>query len=353
MARQTEVVDDVELSAIDVLLGLARRCDAGVEPQVERLKGDGSDRRLYRLRFPGHGSVIGVVHADRKENDDFLYVTEAFRCAGLAAPEVLAVAADRMAYLLEDLGLATLADRIEVWRSAGEREKIVGAYRRVLCCLVKMQSVLSASMASFLANRVMDRRLFKTDIDDFRRDFVLRFDLSDRFDWRTERELTDRLIDRLVAVPADCFVYRDLQSRNIMWRDGAPVFIDYQSALLGPCYYDLASLLFSSRSGLDMAQREGLLRYYYDLAAPALSFQPFREHFYRFVLLRRLRSLGTYGRLSMDKGKQQFFQGIQPTLAEVGELLVSGAITPPLPLLAAAVAATAEIWAHRSGSVWG
>ena len=117
------------------------------------------------------------------------------------------------------------------------------------------------------------------------------------------------------------FVYRDFQSRNIMWLDHAPWYIDYQSAMRGTLYYDLASLLYSSRSGLFSDEREALCIYFYNLLAPSISVADFQAHFYRFVLIRRLRSLGTYGYLSLVKNKKQFRKAIPPTLAELNELL--------------------------------
>ena len=44
-----------------------------------------------------------------------------------------------------------------------------------------------------------------------------------------------------------------------MWRNDAPVFIDYQDGCRGPLSYDLASLLYSPSSGLQATDRPALI----------------------------------------------------------------------------------------------
>jgi aminoglycoside/choline kinase family phosphotransferase len=110
-----------------------------------------------------------------------------------------------------------------------------------------------------------------------------------------------------------------------MWLQETPWFIDYQSAYLGTPYYDLASLLFASKSGLDDNARESLLSYFYEIAGIAIGFEEYRSYFFLFVLIRRLRSLGTYGFLATVKGKTGFLNKVGPTLAELQFLLTEKA----------------------------
>jgi len=319
--------------------------DEGLE--FDLLKGDGSDRRIFRIRAKQdrRNSVIGVVHANLKENEDFFLVTRAFHQAAIPAPILLAVDELRTAYLLSDLGPDTLADRIAVWQNTGAQADIVRAYETVLRYLVTMQNDLAARMDGFLKNRVMDRTIYSADIDYFLRDFVIRFGFQPFWDAKTRQEIETCLLEPLAEVPADCFVYRDFQSRNIMWRSDGPWFIDYQSALRGPRYYDPASLLYSSRSGLDQPLRAHLLRFFCEQSQLQEPFDHFAVSFYRFVLIRRLRSLGTYGFLSVSKGKSRFRDHIQPTLIALSELLKRLEF---LPALSTAIDGMATQWLERS-----
>ncbi len=159
-------------------------------------------------------------------------------------------------------------------------------------------------------------------------------------------ELQSILSDHLGDLDVGYFVYRDFQARNIMWFEDSPWFIDYQSAFLGPRYYDMASLLYGSKSGLNEPARESLNRYYFGLfeSAPSFSFDCYQVVFYLFVVLRRLRSLGTYGYLSGEKGKTAFFDSIQPTLEELAGLFDSQSCLRPYKNLFGMITKVKDIW---------
>ena len=54
----------------------------------------------------------------------------------------------------------------------------------------------------------------------------------------------------LLSAERDYFLYRDFQSRNVLWRDGHPYFVDYQGGRRGALQYDIASLLYDGKADL-------------------------------------------------------------------------------------------------------
>ena len=80
-----------------------------------------------------------------------------------------------------------------------------------------------------------------------------------------ERDFS-RLARHLLAGDRSWFLYRDLQSRNVMVRQGPegpePWFIDYQGGRRGALQYDVASLLYDSKANLSDRHREALLDHY-------------------------------------------------------------------------------------------
>ena len=288
----------------------------GCSPHIANLQGDGSDRVIKRLEAPGQEPVIGVWHLDLEENESFLLVTEAMARLELPVPKVLAVAADRKAYLLEDLGPTTLAQQLTLWDDTGA--KAIGAYLQVLGYLPKMQVGLARLLFRHLETRKMDRTQLLGDLDYFEAHFVRLFDHQDRYSKELREELERELIDPVAALPVDRFVYRDFQARNFMWVGEKIYFLDYQSAMLGNKYYDLASMLYASRAGLSDKQR-GLLLFhgYQKLAGPDETKEQFAANFYRVLLLRRLRSLGSYGYLGQVKGKPGFLESLPPAITEI------------------------------------
>ena len=104
---------------------------------VERLAGAGSNRAYYRLTNGEGLSVIGVVGTSRDENHAFITLARHFEKKQLPVPEVLAVSADEMRYLQEDLGSTSLFDAIKQGRSMGgqynsEERKLLEATIRLL-----------------------------------------------------------------------------------------------------------------------------------------------------------------------------------------------------------------------------
>ena len=145
----------------------------------------------------------------------------------------------------------------------------------------------------------------------------------------SEQALEDdfvRLTDALVQEPADSFMFRDFQSRNIMVRAGEVWFIDYQGGRQGALPYDVASLLYDAIVVIPDEQREELLDGYicglqaYRTVEPGL----FRHVFYRFVLVRLLQAMGAFGLRGLYERKPHFIDSIQPGLHSIDRLFQSG-----------------------------
>ena len=99
------------------------------------------------------------------------------------------------------------------------------------------------------------------------------------------------------------FMYRDFQSRNVMIKDGAPWFIDFQGGRKGPFFYDVASFLWQAKAKFPETLRNELLEEYID----ALSkYKPVdRDYFFsqlrHFVLFRTLQVLGPTVSVAISK----------------------------------------------------
>jgi len=319
-----EIIPDTELYRD--LISLAEPYFKCRSLRIEPLKGDGSERRIVRIHSQKSDQkpVVGVIHQNVIENRDFILLTDIFREAGLKAPEIYLVNHGKTAYLMQDLGTSTLAEKVTDWKNENQGSKIIKAYKGVLDSLVKIQNDLPANLGDFFRDRKMDVSVYQADLDYFKRDFIDRFGFQSLLTNAAVNDLQSILYQDLAHQGCDCFVYRDFQARNIMWLNDEPWFIDYQSAFLGPRYYDLSSLLYGSKSGLDGPVREELVAYFYQqLELQNPEFEEFQRLFYLFVVLRRLRSLGTYGFLAGSKGKKVFLTNIAPTLKELSELFRS------------------------------
>ena len=127
-------------------------------------------------------------------------------------------------------------------------------------------------------------------------------------------------ISTILARQPRVLTHRDYHSRNLMWHQGRLCVIDFQDARLGPCQYDLASLLHDSYVVLPADLREALLNYY--LERKTCSRRPsgprkFPAHIRLHVLQRNLKALGTFAFQIVVKQNRRYISAISPTLGYI------------------------------------
>ena len=121
------------------------------------------------------------------------------------------------------------------------------------------------------------------------------------------------LADRLSG-SGRCLVHRDLQSRNVMVREGEPFLIDFQGMRFGSPFYDLASLLCDPYVEFEEGEREELLEFYHRMMAEGPDLADFRNSFWEASAQRLMQALGAYGFLGLRKGLKDFLEPIPAAL---------------------------------------
>jgi aminoglycoside/choline kinase family phosphotransferase len=302
---------------------------------VTAMKGDASDRRIFRLRSAGNSS-IGIMGPNIAENRAFTGFARGFRAAGLRVPEIYAIDDEHRSYLEEDLGDLTLAQ----WQTELPEPVRVGEmramYTRVLGELLRFQVDAADAVDYSLCYQYPEfgAEAMAFDIRYFRENFLERMVLREWDQIAFDRE-TAVLIALLLRAGRDGFLYRDFQSRNVMLRDGDPWFIDFQSGRRGALQYDVAALLYDSRGNIAEAERMLLVTRYCDMLETRRPVQrdEFLYLFHGFAVLRLLQALGAFGNLGLNKGKPDYLALIPSRLQALGELLRSAEIMHALPIL--------------------
>ena len=242
-----------------------------------------------------------------------------------------------MRVLQEDLGTQTLLDVVGQERKGNSlSEHSMQLYRKSLSELLRFQLIGGQGLdyARCVPRPVFDRQCILWDLNYFKYCF-LKLAGADFSEQALEDDFV-RLTDALVQEPADSFMFRDFQSRNIMVRAGEVWFIDYQGGRRGALPYDVASLLYDAIARIPDGQREELLDDYirglgcfrrvdaglqaYRTVEPGL----FRHVFYRFVLVRLLQAMGAFGLRGLYERKPHFIDSIQPGLHSIDRLFQSG-----------------------------
>lgn len=298
---------------IDKLRELHSRYFGEVVEDSVQLKGDGSARKIFRLRGANHSS-IGIHGENVDENRAFVGFSRTFRSHGLRVPEIFDIDKDERFYLEEDLGDETFFDWMHRIRlQEGFSESIIGMYRAALheLCRIQIDAGKHIDYALCYQHGAFARESMYFDLRYFRDMFLRNFYHDEFSDTRYEADC-ESLTKHLLETPRDYFLYRDFQSRNIMVKNGELYFIDYQSGRKGALPYDVASLLHDARADIPFPVRERLLSLYIEEARQHcdLDVELFRKYYAGFSLIRIVQALGAFGNLGFLQGKKHFLQSI-------------------------------------------
>jgi aminoglycoside/choline kinase family phosphotransferase len=309
--------------------------------QVQPLQGElgGSGRKIIRLANEEF-SAIGILYDGREENAAFLEFSRHFRRHGLPVPAIYAEDLSHGAYLEEDLGDTTLFEFLSKHRD-GENiaPEVVEAYRQVVAVLPRFQIEAGRDLnyqvcyprASF------DRQSIAWDLNYFKYYFLRLAGIP--FNEQALEDDFSRLTRFLLSAERNYFLYRDFQSRNVLWRDGHPFFVDYQGGRRGALQYDIASLLYDGKADLPPALRQQLLDHYLDTLAGFIKLdrEVFMRHYYAYVYVRILQALGAYGFRGFYERKTHFLQSVPFALKNLRWLAHNVQLPIALPALLGAV----------------
>jgi aminoglycoside/choline kinase family phosphotransferase len=301
---------------------------------------------MYRL-FNEAGSIIGVYDPDRQQQVAFINFAKHFASFRLPVPTVIATGTD--CYLLQDLGTTTLMDLVAALRegkqdSSTNRSSIEELYCKAIDFLPRFQIEAGRSIDfNYCVPRRADDFVWMIEDMHYFRDSFLKLSGVRWNDHKLDQEFT-LLAEFLRQAESNFFLYRDFQARNIMVQQNELYFIDFQSGFRGALQYDLATLLYQARAQLTTTLREKLVQRYLGVACQYvdLDAQEFLYYFPGFVLLRRLQTLGAYGKAGLIGGKEYFLSSIPFAVRELKQLLELGIGSVHLPELGEVAAELAK-----------
>ncbi|MBR5824255.1 MAG: phosphotransferase [Paludibacteraceae bacterium] len=291
---------------------------------IEELPSSGSNRRYFRLTADDGSTIIGVKGTSVEENIAFIKIAEHFLRQGLPVPEVYGMSEDKTFYIQQDLGDNILFKLTEKGRTCGsfnddEREML----RKTMAKLPALQ-FLGAEGLDFnvcYPQPEFDERMISFDLNYFKYCFLKATGIE-----FSEIKLEDdfrRMSDILMRSTSATFLYRDFQSRNVMFYDNEPYFIDFQGGRKGPIYYDVASFVWQAKANYSEELREELLKTYLDALRQYMPVDEtyFRQQLRHFVLFRTLQVLGAYGFRGYFEKKPHFLQSVPFAIDNLRRLL--------------------------------
>jgi aminoglycoside/choline kinase family phosphotransferase len=280
-----------------------------VSIELSLFKERGSDRTFFRLKWNRKDSAI-LVHYDPKrvENTYYADIAAFLRDIDVPAPRLIRHDPAGCLIVMEDLGDTNL------WflkKTPWETRQAL--YQKTLTIVNRLHSFPEKD---FPSARVRLMEGFGPDLyrweRDYFRDYFVRdvcgIELEPSFEGELEGELS-ALAERLAGTRRS-LVHRDLQSQNVMIRDGEPFLIDFQGMRFGSPFYDLGSLLCDPYVNFSGSEQNELLSFYYGLSKWDLDWATFQNTFWEASAQRLMQALGAYGFLGLKKGLKAFLEHI-------------------------------------------
>jgi aminoglycoside/choline kinase family phosphotransferase len=322
---------------MDILQQLFEQRFHTAAEQVVPLQGKlgGSGRKILRLTGGG-SSAIGILYDVREENAAFLEFSRHFRRHELPVPEIYGEDLAQGAYLEEDFGDTTLFEFLSKHRTGDKiASEAVDAYRKVIAVLPRFQVEAGRDLNYKVCypRGSFDRQSISWDLNYFKYYFLRLAGIP--FNEQALEDDFSRLTKFLLGAPHDYFLYRDFQSRNIMWRNSQPYFLDYQGGRKGALQYDVASLLYDAKADLPPEQRQQLLDHYLDTLGGFIKLDrdAFMQHYYAYVYVRIMQALGAYGFRGFYERKAHFLQSVPYALKNLRWLLHNVTLPIAVPTL--------------------
>jgi aminoglycoside/choline kinase family phosphotransferase len=246
------------------------------------------------------------------------------RAHSIPVPEIVWVDSNHGFILLEDLGDVTLESALQ----GASREQMGNWYRQALDILLTLQqpSDVAPRTSCIAFSLAFDVEKLMWELDFFLTHMIKQL-CAQQLLPVDEIALRDQFLNiaALLARQPRVFTHRDYHSRNLMVHQERLRLIDFQDARLGPCQYDLASLLYDSYIVLPADLRATLLTYYLDqqtaTAGSPVEREAFLLIFDYMCLQRNLKALGTFAFQTVVKRTSRYLEAIPPTLSYIHEHL--------------------------------
>jgi NDP-sugar pyrophosphorylase family protein len=309
----------------------------------ERLHGDGSDRTWYRIKTAGQSLIMADHGIHRPQDMDNVSEIDSFVAIGrhlakknIPVPEIFLSDGFSGLVFLEDLGEISLQETVQKEKNP---DRTLSLYKTVIDHLVNLSTYggegfdpLWTYQSAYYDKALILEKECRYFTEAFLNSFlginVVFFELKE--EW-------ERLADATLEHAVMGFMHRDMQSKNIMVKNGQCFFIDFQGGRMGPFQYDLASLLIDPYVDLPDSARSHLLDYAVLKLCHTLpvSAKTVYSGYNCCAVTRNLQILGAFAFLSRQKKKTWFEQYIPAAVRTLRQSLTKPDI--PMPRLKAIV----------------
>ncbi|MCI5601175.1 MAG: phosphotransferase [Hallerella sp.] len=275
----------------------------------------GSGRKYYRV---SDGEKTAILQTNASANEDFEHFVsfgKSFSAFSLPTPEIYAVDEESAQILMQDMGEQTLLSQV-VKDGAPISGSARVLYPVVIDALIRWQVSSPKFFLSRpdIAARRFDYAALKWETDYFKTNYLQKKKGIAEIPQVVENFFAT--LACMVDTHPKVLMHRDFQSQNVMVRSSSEVgFVDFQGALRGSLFYDIASLLWDPYVSLP---EEMVVDFFdewfrdYPLVSESFSREEAWTLFLQAALQRLMQAMGAFCFLLTEKKIESFEQYIEP-----------------------------------------
>ncbi len=277
---------------------------------LKKIKGDASFRSFFRKKNKNHNSIIVFTKKDKLKN---LIVYDAINKI-LNKNKILAPNLYKENYSKNFIEIQDFGD-VSISRILKNKSKNkLFYYKKIIKLLGKIQLIKNRSIKNFKKKKYLIPKYEKK---------ILIKEANLFCDWYVKKELSKResktfiiiykkIIKRLtlsLKLKDNIFVHRDFHISNLMLVNNQIGILDSQDALIGNKAYDLASLIDDVRLKTSKSLKKKIYNLYIKNIKKSEK-NNIRNDFEILSILRNLKIIGIFNRLSLRDGKKEYLKFI-------------------------------------------
>ena len=288
---------------------------------LKKIKGDASFRSFFRKKNKNHNSIIVFTKKDKLKN---LIVYDAINKI-LNKNKILAPNLYKENYSKNFIEIQDFGD-VSISRILKNKSKNkLFYYKKIIKLLGKIQLIKNRSIKNFKKKKYLIPKYEKK---------ILIKEANLFCDWYVKKELSKResktfiliykkIIKKLtlsLKLKNNIFVHRDFHISNLMLVNNRIGVLDSQDALIGNKAYDLASLIDDVRLKTSKSLKKKIYNLYIKNIKKSEK-NNIRNDFEILSILRNLKIIGIFNRLSLRDGKKEYLKFIPHAWQLIGKRL--------------------------------
>ena len=291
---------------------------------IERLTGDASTRRYYRLFTSTDTFVVCIDNPTEDEFNSFVRMQEFLSKNNIRVPKILDQNLQKGYLLEEDLGDTTFLKHLATIDSVDAE---LDQYSKAIDSLIKMHLIKidSSTLKKIPLSFDYDKLISEMEFTD--KFFVKKFLKVE--DERTSRNLINFFspICNRLSQEKMVFTHRDFHSRNIMIKDDEQVIIDFQDARMGIPQYDLVSVLEDCYYDISRNNKYKLIKYYFDSISNDIhgqgDFDSFMKLYNDMTLQRVFKAIGSFAYIYELRQDVRYIKYIGHAMEKLKKVMIS------------------------------